>query len=158
MENELKADLQRKRPLREIILEVLSESTGVRSNQFVVDVISYIRDNGIDCSTENLVVEIDACINDGLIMEIDYVVPASNWRIRSLLLPKDSQIIHIANHGATSNTIFLPIHVKHFNMLREWQEHNIVNKYPELVPALCVAAQKFVDTMASRNLANEEEK
>ena len=146
-------DRSQRRTLRDIILEVINESTGTRSNQFIVDVMSYIRDNNLEINTQNLVEEIDACINDGLIMEIDYTVPESNWRIRSLLLPKDSQLINITNHGKDGR-IFLSITAEHFRMLQKWEANN--TSIPiELIAALSAAVKRVADVLATRDLPND---
>ncbi len=85
--------------LRKIILDILYHNegffrSGMKATELVAEVMSTLceKHKDLGVSSEELLNEVEVLIQSGDIIEIDFVVPAMDYRIKSFYLPKDTFI------------------------------------------------------------------
>lgn len=84
--------------LRHAILSHVNDAQGIKATQLVADVVLAIGGHAVD---EDFAEALDKLIEDGEIIEIEYVLADMGYPIKSFLLPKGSKIRSLRN-GASS--------------------------------------------------------
>jgi hypothetical protein len=131
--------------IRQHFLDVMADHTGLKATELTAKVTEAVYTNAQEFNSGDInlpvtkisdkIIEVmNAMIESGDIIEIDYAVPTMDWRIKSFLLPKDSKIIHITGQGKT-----LPISDADFEKLAHWasvsrtlnQTIRLLNNYME---------------------------
>lgn len=78
--------------LEEIVCEVLGQSPGTIGARLVSEVISLVFKRTGNIPPENLMNLLDQMVAAGRIVEVEYVVPSMDYRIKSLYFPAGTTV------------------------------------------------------------------
>lgn len=74
--------------VREIILSVVNSKQGVKAVTLVLDVLS---NTGFTISNTEYELELNKLVQEGEIIELEYILPEMNYRIKSIYFPKETK-------------------------------------------------------------------
>jgi uncharacterized membrane protein YcjF (UPF0283 family) len=75
--------------LKEKIVAIVNENTGIKATQLVTDVVIQCHNtNEIHPGTENLLQAINELVESGEIVELEFVLPSMEYRVKSIYFPK----------------------------------------------------------------------
>lgn len=80
--------------LRTAILSAIAGFQGVKSTELVAKVVLEIGGNSVDAQLAEM---LDKLIEDGEIIEIEYILPEMPYRVKSFLLPKGCKLRSLRN-------------------------------------------------------------
>lgn len=71
------------------IVEIVNSSQGLKGTELAVKLATEF----LSIQSESIIHWIDSCVEEGLIQEIEYVLPNMDYRIKSFYLPMGTSII-----------------------------------------------------------------
>src|SRR5215831_16992399 len=80
--------------LEKAILDIVREFQGIKATQLAAEIVPYCMNNGIsvDFSGEKVLEAIRFLVERNQLIEIEYVLPDMDYRIKSFLLPRGTEV------------------------------------------------------------------
>lgn len=75
--------------IKERISKIVNDSTGLKSTELAVKVVCEVP----DCNTNEVLHLIEELVKEGEIIELEYILPQINYRIKSIYFPKGTDIL-----------------------------------------------------------------
>ena len=77
--------------MRDAILKVVSSSQGIKNVDLALKVLTELLPSS-EFKAEQVMEELEKLVNEGEVIEIEYVLPEMNYRIKSFYLPKGTKL------------------------------------------------------------------
>jgi hypothetical protein len=79
--------------MKDIILKNISENPGIKASELVVKMMNYVSEQKLQTNFDFINV-IEELIHDGYIIEVQYILPDMDYRIKSMYFPKGTNIFN----------------------------------------------------------------
>ena len=75
------------------VLEIVKESPGIKSAELAAKLTIKKCENNLKVEGSEIVKAIDDAVKEGLILEMEYILPSMPYRIKSVYFPADTKLM-----------------------------------------------------------------
>jgi ribosome biogenesis SPOUT family RNA methylase Rps3 len=77
--------------MKEKILKLISENPGIKGVELAIKTITSIAEKGLPINNLDFVNELEKLVHAGDIIELEYILPQMDYKIKSMFFPKGTE-------------------------------------------------------------------